>query len=93
MLKTQKKVSNAYQINSTPSRQKILEIFRLSQEILIGKKQETIPEEPKTELGIATGGCDDDEPIPMPPPPLKIGEGLKIMTPSQLMTRLPDFIS
>ena len=43
----------------------------------------SVPESKK--LDIATGGYDEDEAIPVPP---TTRSGLKIMTPSQLMTRL-----
>ena len=60
------------------------------------------PEEEIKKFDIATGGYDPDERIPMPPPELESeedagkrqkGQGLKIMTTSQLITRLPILLT
>ena len=56
------KKSSIYQNNPAPSRQKILEVFKVSQEILIGdKKLKRMPEDdPESEKSdIAQGGTDE----------------------------------
>ena len=93
----------ANKTNPTDNRTKLIEIFKLIGNIILGKKTEP---ESKTH-DQATGGYDKDEAIPLPPIPkleseekaeeqhiekakkVQSAKGLKITTPSQLITRLP----
>ena len=96
-----RKIIIANQINPTEPRLRMLNIFKLLQEILIREKpkqaedtkSETIPEESEKH-DVATGGKDiPDLETEEETEKRQKAQGLKIMTPSQLTTRLPILLA
>ena len=83
-------------IGATEPRERLLGIMKFVEEILLGKKSETIPESEK--LDAAQGEAEDIGDSP----PLESEEeaakrqkrqGLKIMTPKQITVRLPELLA
>ena len=96
-----RKIIIANQTNPTEPRLRMLNIFKLLQEILIrdktkqaeDTKSETIPEESEKH-DVATGGKDiPDLETEEETEKRQKAQGLKIMTPSQLITRLPILLA